>query len=188
MEKEIKGDPKNNNNKRRGRRTNSPSHRSSSKQSGGKTAHMHHTSFYTAQGCFQVWLHMHTDGSALRAEAGAILGVERARRLNAGQWSTVGCQNEILSLVHEESDFFLVVCVMLMDLINQLQLQQHMKGAVLQHGPLKNTHLCLLSLAVPPWRCLSTAAMLIFSREMRHQSRWSTERDSHPLNWKKVRI
>lgn len=82
---------------------------------------------------------MHTDGSALRAEAGAILGVERARRLNAGQWSTVGCQNEILSLVHEESDFFLVVCIMLMDLINQLQLQQHMKGAVLQHGPLKNT-------------------------------------------------
>lgn len=49
---------------------------------------------------------MHTDGSALRAEAWAILGVERARRLNAGQWSTVGCQNEILSLVHEESDFF----------------------------------------------------------------------------------
>lgn len=106
MEQEIKEDPKNNNNKRRGRRTNSPFHRSSSKQSGGKTAHMHHTSFYTAQGCFQVWLHMHTDGSALRAEAGAILGVERARRLNAGQWSTVGCQNEILSLVHEESDFF----------------------------------------------------------------------------------
>lgn len=39
---------------------------------------------------------------------------------------------------------------MLMDLINQLQLQQHMKGAVLQHGPLKKTkHICVFESRCP---------------------------------------
>lgn len=159
---------------------------------------MHASHFlYTAQGWFQVWrAHAHRWGCS------ACWGDPGSRACMEIEWRSV--EHCGLSELNTQLSawgkwwfsFFggggRVVCTMQMApvLINR-QLNNtgalHCSNSSMDHWK----HICLqcpttLSLAT----CLSTAAMFIFSREMRHQSTWSTEkeRDSHPLNYKKVLI